>query len=224
VFSAAQNAATVGCWAKTTNSNDDDGNSDASGAGGAVVGRMHLAATETISAYPHQIKAFDSVLVIGGRDRHYDDVKHRVPTARLVLFDLRSSTAPRTNADDKHGEDGASAASGDVPSTNNAVGGYTPRSKPIDITEYDAVAQLSGNGVTCAVAGYPRDAIAYDATTGKRTADTDGRKLTVLLLDMATWDRALDRLVHAHDDVITAVEMRGTGAHAGEQSEPHPES
>ena len=28
-------------------------------------------------------------------------------------------------------------------------------------------------------------------------------------MNMATWDRSLDRLIQAHDDVITAIEMRG---------------
>ena len=44
--------------------------------------------------------------------------------------------------------------------------GYKPRCA-IDITQFDAIAQLSGNGDTCAVTGFPRRAVSYDDATGE---------------------------------------------------------
>eukprot|EP00035_Acanthoeca_spectabilis_P017404 m.362765 g.362765 ORF g.362765 m.362765 type:complete len:615 (+) comp16652_c2_seq3:4030-5874(+) len=171
VFSAAQNAASIGCWAKV----DDFG-----GEAGSSSGRINLTATETITAYPHQMQAFNEILVIGGRDCHYDDIKHHVPTAMIVLFDLFDEGRR-----------------------------YRQRTT-LKIDDFDAIAQLSGNGTTCAMSGFPRDAVSYDKRTGKRQVMMEKRKFPILLLDMATWDRSHDRKLDAHDDVITRVEMRAS--------------
>lgn len=167
VFSAAQNAATIGCWNKV----------DGSGAG-SDIGRINLLVTEAITAYPHQMQAFDDVLVIGGRDCHYDDIKHQVPTAMLVLFDLID-------------------------------GGRQHRHRSaLRIEQFDAISQLAGQGTSCAVTGFPRDAVSYDAETGKRKNEMENRRFPVLLLDMASWDRKADRVIDAHDDVISRLQLR----------------
>jgi hypothetical protein len=45
--------------------------------------------------------------------------------------------------------------------------------------------------------------------SGKRQVATEGVKFTVLLLDMSTWDPARNRVIVAHDDVISRLEVHG---------------
>jgi hypothetical protein len=58
LFTAAQNAATIGCWVKVGSGKTEGGGSGGAGSATAdgAMGRIELVATETITAYPHQIK------------------------------------------------------------------------------------------------------------------------------------------------------------------------